>query len=65
MHESLAVMGDIVIYVSFLEYARGTLITGMKTEGFQKTGGFKRSSEATLLVSLSDFADKIYEKQIA
>ena len=49
----------------FLEYAWRTLITGMKTERFQKTGGFEPRSEATLLVSLSDFVDKIYVKQKA
>ena len=47
----------------FVEYAWGTLITGMKTESFQKTGGFEPRSEATLLVSLPDFVDKIYVKQ--
>ena len=37
----------------------------MKTKGFQKTGGFKQRSETSLLVSLSDFVDKIYVKQEA
>ena len=37
----------------------------MKTEGFQKTGGFELCSEATLLVSMPDFIDKNYTKQKA
>ena len=41
-------------YMYFLEYARATLITGMKAENFQKTRGFELCSG----VSLSDFIDK-------
>ena len=54
--------GHICVY---LEYARGTMMTGIEASSFQKTGGFERRSEATLLVSLTDFLDKIYRKQKA
>ena len=62
MHESVAIMRGGAIYVSYWMRLGGTgMITGMKTEGFQKNWSFERRSEVTLLVSLSDFVEKIYK----
>ena len=64
MHESMALCVA-SSYKYLLDYTRATLTTRMKTEGFQKTGGFELCSEATLLVSMPDFIDKNYTKQKA
>ena len=40
MHKVMALC-VVSLYMYFLEYARATLTTWMKTENFQKTGGFE------------------------
>ena len=64
MHGSM-VLCVASLYMYFLEYARETPITEMKKECFQKTEGFKRCSEDTLLASLSYFIGKKFIKQKA